>query len=198
MALGKITDLAAQTAAGSAAQDLIEVVDVSDTSMAATGTNKKLPLSELKTFVAAPPLLPVAYATDATTSFVMTNATQAERIAGNAGPRMVRHVFLSGHTQVRATGYVVTVSSSANTPRCRIRYKTGVYNFDIAANYLPLGDAGAEVEFSVFTGATDVDTGWVNMAPAAIAAGDIQVGVSEIGGNGTQSPALSYLVVWFR
>ena len=42
---GRITELAALTAPVS--NDLIEVVDVSDTSMAATGTNKKLTLTTL-------------------------------------------------------------------------------------------------------------------------------------------------------
>ena len=50
---GKITDLAALTGAGAATTDLIETVDVSDTSMAATGTNKKMALSDLVTFVVA-------------------------------------------------------------------------------------------------------------------------------------------------
>jgi len=50
---GKITDLAALTAAAAATTDLIETVDVSDTSMAATGTNKKMSLSDVATFVAA-------------------------------------------------------------------------------------------------------------------------------------------------
>ena len=48
---GKITELAALTAANAAVGDLCEVVDVSDTSMAATGTNKKLSLAELNTYV---------------------------------------------------------------------------------------------------------------------------------------------------
>jgi hypothetical protein len=50
---GKITDLAALTGAAAATTDLIETVDVSDTSMAATGTNKKMVLSELVAFVVA-------------------------------------------------------------------------------------------------------------------------------------------------
>lgn len=49
---GKITDLSAQTGAGAATSDLLETVDVSDTSMAATGTNKRLSLLDLITFPA--------------------------------------------------------------------------------------------------------------------------------------------------
>jgi hypothetical protein len=50
---GKITDLGVLTGAAAATTDLIETVDVSDTSMAATGTNKKMTLSDMATFVAA-------------------------------------------------------------------------------------------------------------------------------------------------
>jgi hypothetical protein len=50
---GKITDLASQTGAGASTSDLIETVDVSDTTMAATGTNKRMALSDLVTFVVA-------------------------------------------------------------------------------------------------------------------------------------------------
>lgn len=52
---GKISDLTALTAAAAATTDEIEVRDVSDTTMAATGTNKKMALSELTTFVGGTP-----------------------------------------------------------------------------------------------------------------------------------------------
>src|SRR4051812_16667763 len=48
---GRITELAANVTAATA--DLIETVDVSDTSMAATGTNKKLSLADLVTWLNA-------------------------------------------------------------------------------------------------------------------------------------------------
>lgn len=50
---GRITELAALTGAAADTTDLIEAVDVSDTSMAATGTNKKMSLADVATFVAA-------------------------------------------------------------------------------------------------------------------------------------------------
>ena len=49
----KVTELTAQTGAGLATTDLIETVDISDTTMAASGTNKKLTLSNLITFLNA-------------------------------------------------------------------------------------------------------------------------------------------------
>lgn len=48
----KITDLSALTGAGAATGDLAVVVDVSDTTMAASGTNKKMTLDELANAVA--------------------------------------------------------------------------------------------------------------------------------------------------
>ena len=47
MADTRISDLAALTGAGSATGDLAVVVDISDTSMAASGTDKKMTLAEL-------------------------------------------------------------------------------------------------------------------------------------------------------
>jgi hypothetical protein len=47
--VGRITELAVLTSVGAHTADVVEVVDVSDTSMAATGTNKQMALSELAT-----------------------------------------------------------------------------------------------------------------------------------------------------
>jgi hypothetical protein len=52
---GKISDLATITAAAAATTDEVEIRDVSDTSMAATGTNKKMALSELGAFIGGTP-----------------------------------------------------------------------------------------------------------------------------------------------
>lgn len=48
----KITDLASQTGASVASGDLFETVDVSDASMAATGTNKKITANEVAIAIA--------------------------------------------------------------------------------------------------------------------------------------------------
>ena len=47
----KLTDLTAQTGAGLATTDIMETVDISDTTMDASGTNKKLAMSDLITFL---------------------------------------------------------------------------------------------------------------------------------------------------
>lgn len=49
MVAEKITDLTAQTAAGAASGDLVPNVDISDTSMAGTGTDKSLTIANLGT-----------------------------------------------------------------------------------------------------------------------------------------------------
>lgn len=51
MADSKITDLSALTGAGTASGDALVIVDVSDSSMAATGTDKKITASELATAI---------------------------------------------------------------------------------------------------------------------------------------------------
>jgi hypothetical protein len=50
MADSKISALTALTGANSAPGDLLEIVDISDTTMAASGTNKKITREELQTF----------------------------------------------------------------------------------------------------------------------------------------------------
>jgi hypothetical protein len=50
---GKISELAALTGANAATTDLIETVDISDTSMAVTGTNKRMTLAEMVNFLIA-------------------------------------------------------------------------------------------------------------------------------------------------
>lgn len=53
MADTKLSALTAQTGAGAATGDLVETVDISDTTMAASGTNKKMTLAELVIFLNA-------------------------------------------------------------------------------------------------------------------------------------------------
>ena len=53
----KLTDFTALTGANVAANDIIEIVDVSDTTMAASGTNKKMTMAELRLFLSNPAAL---------------------------------------------------------------------------------------------------------------------------------------------
>jgi hypothetical protein len=72
---GKITELAALTSADPA--DMFEVVDVSDTSMAVTGTNKRITLSGLAT-------QPVATQAGTTYTIAATDAGVLTRLTGTA------------------------------------------------------------------------------------------------------------------
>lgn len=131
---------------------------------------------------------------DAGAGFVLTNATQAERFAGGSA-RHIRLVPITSQTQVRMTGYVLTTSASVNTPKCRLRYKTGAFSATFA-DYTQLGASG-HVEFSVFTGAAGIDTGWIDLAAGALNT-DIWIALTELGGDAAADPAIGSLTVYFK
>lgn len=129
---------------------------------------------------------------DAGANFAMTNATQAERFAGNA----TRHLFmvdLSGYTQVRLRVNKQVGSASANTPLFRAKYYTS-YNTTVG-NFLQLGES-AQVETSmVSTGY--YDSGWMDLATGARNDG-ICIGFTELGGDGVADPAIGATDILFR
>lgn len=129
---------------------------------------------------------------DAGANFTMTNATQAERFAGNS----TRHLFLvdlAGYSQVRLRANVQVLSASANTPLFRVKYYTG-YNTTVG-NFLQLG-ASEQIQISM--AATGyIDTGWKDMAAEAKADG-ICIGFTELGGDGVADPALGATDILFR
>lgn len=98
MADSRISDLAALTGANIAAGDLFEVVDVSDTSMAATGTNKKTTsddvLAKIKAGLGivtiASGSLPAAAVLDIT-SIPATYAALILRVTGASSATATRH-----------------------------------------------------------------------------------------------------------
>lgn len=129
---------------------------------------------------------------DAGANFTMTNATQAERLAGNTS----RHIFmvdLEGYTQVRLRANQQVTSASVNTPLFRAKYYTTYTT--TAANFIQLGESG-QVEFSL-TGTGYRDTGWVSLAIAARTSG-ICIGFTELGGDGVADPALGATDILFR
>lgn len=129
---------------------------------------------------------------DAGANFAMTNATQAERFAGNSS----RHLFmvdLAGYTQVRLRANKQVGSASANTPLFRAKYYTS-YNTTVG-NFIQLGSS-AQVEFSV-TATGYADTGWLDLAAGARANG-VCIGFTEVGGDGTADPALGATDILFR
>lgn len=125
-------------------------------------------------------------------NFVMTNATDAERFAGNTS----RHLFLVdllGYSQVRLRANKQVGSVSVNTPLFRAKYYSSYST--VVGNFLQLG-ASAQVEFST-TSIGYVDTGWIDMAAGACNDG-ICIGFTELGGNGVADPALGATDILFR
>lgn len=129
---------------------------------------------------------------DAGANFTMTNATNAERLAGNAS----RHIFmvdLKGYTQVRLRANKQVASASVNTPVFRVKYYTS-YTTTVG-NFLQLGKA-AQVEISM--AATGyADTGWMVLADGARINGCC-IGFTEAGGDGAADPALGATDILFR
>lgn len=129
---------------------------------------------------------------DAGANFIMANATQAERFAGNT----TRHLFvanLAGYTQVRLIANKMTGSASANTPQFVAKYYTS-YNTTVG-NFLALT---ASSELVVSMAATGYfDSGWVNLVAGAKIDGAC-IGFTELGGDGAADPALGYTAIMFR
>ena len=129
---------------------------------------------------------------DAGANFAMTNATLAERFAGNT----TRHLFmvdLEGYTQVRLRANKMVASASAGTPQFRAKYYT-TYNTTVG-NFLPLT---ADTELYVSMAAVGYfDSGWVDLVVGARSNG-ICIGFTEIGGDGALDPALGATDILFR
>lgn len=127
---------------------------------------------------------------DAGANFAMTNATLAERLAGNTS----RHIFmvdLEGYTQVRLRANKMVVGTAGAIFRAKYytSYTTTVGNF------LQLG-LSARVEISM--AATGyADTGWMDLATGARINGCC-IGFTESGGDGVADPALGATDILFR
>lgn len=136
------------------------------------------------------PVKTISVHADAGANFVMTNATLAERFAGNS-TRMIFGIDLLGYTQVKLEGNKQVVGTAGSL--FRAKYFTS-FNTTVT-NYLQLG-ASAQVEFSM--AATGyANTGWVNMAAGAQANG-IYIAFTELGGDGVADPALGFTEINFR
>lgn len=129
---------------------------------------------------------------DAGVNFAMTNATLAERFAGNS----TRHLFmvdLEGYTQVRLRTNIQVLSASAGTPRFRVKYCVGWST--TVANFLQIGSEG---QCEVSLAATGyIDTGWMSLAAGARVNG-ITIGCTELGGDAAADPALGATDILFQ
>jgi hypothetical protein len=115
MADMKISGLTALTGANTATGDLLEIVDVSDTTMAATGTNKKITRDEMKTALLVAPG-PIGGTTPGAGTFTTLTSTGNVGIGGAAvGAKL--HVSGSG-TDIPVL--ISSTGSSANSNGVRV------------------------------------------------------------------------------
>lgn len=127
---------------------------------------------------------------DAGANFAMTNATLAERFAGNT----TRHIFavdLLGYTQVRFRVNKQVVGTAGSL--FRAKYYTS-YSATVG-NYLQLG-ASAQVETSM-SATGYYDSGWVDLAAGAQING-CYIAFTELGGDAAADPALGATDILFR
>ena len=127
---------------------------------------------------------------DAGVNFAMTNATLAERFAGNT----TRHLFIAdllGYTQVRFRVNKQVVGTAGSI--FRAKYYTS-YNTTVT-NFLQLGLSG-QIETSM--AATGYyDSGWQDLAIGARINGCC-IGFTELGGDGVADPAIGATDILFR
>lgn len=129
---------------------------------------------------------------DAGVNWTLSNATLAERLAGNTS-RSIFMLDLEGYTQVRLRANQQVTSASANTPILRAKYYTSWTT--TAANFIQLGKA-QQVEISL-TGTGYRDTGWIELADAVRTNG-ICIAFLESGGDGVADPAFGATDILFR
>lgn len=129
---------------------------------------------------------------DAGANWTLTNSPNAERFQGNVPGRAIRWLPLTGYTQVRLRGVVVTSSASVNTPKIRILHRNGAYSTTLG-DYSAIGSS--EVSISL-TGTGEKDSGWINLVAGAQA--EVFVAVTELGGDGAADPALGYVQLYFK
>jgi len=138
------------------------------------------------------PILSVAMHNDGSANFIMTNATNAERLALGA-TRQIVNVDLAGYSQVKWKVNIQTNSASPNTPRIRIKYAT-TYTGTIGSYFSIL--SSGELETSV--AATGYyDSGWLNMATGARIA-NCYIAMTELGGDAAADPAVGHSILYFR
>lgn len=127
---------------------------------------------------------------DAGANFVMTNATLAERNAGNT-TRNCFMVDLKNYSQVRLRCNVQvasTVGGAQFKAKCLLAYNV------TASGWIELGTTPLVIDM---TSATYQDTGWVNLDPLIKHDGAIIL-FTELGGDAVADPAIGATDLLFR
>lgn len=133
----------------------------------------------------------VNFHANGTANVTMTNQAVAEQFLGNSD-RNITKIDLTGFTQVRLLTRVLTLSASVNSPRLRLRYRSGAFSNAIA-NFSQIGDSDVVTSLSA-TGL--IDSGWINLVAGAKA--DVFITVAQIGGDATADPAVGMVAAHFR
>ena len=126
------------------------------------------------------------------TPLTLTNALQADGFI-NADPSYQWKVDLRPFRHVKLTGYIKTVSASANSPRLQLRYYTTTST--TPGNFIQLG--ASSVEISMFTGQVFADSGWIDLAQGA-RIDNCFLGLMNIGGAGAADPVVNNLLAYFK
>lgn len=122
----------------------------------------------------------------------LTNALQALGFV-NADTSYIYKVDLLGVKQVRLTGVVKTVSASVNSPKLQLKAHTAFST--TPGDYGNLGSSS--VEFSMFTGAADGDSGWIDLA-ATYRINSCYLALMNIGGDGAADPVVNNVMLHCR
>lgn len=125
-----------------------------------------------------------------TTSASLGAHTNAAQFLCNNNRNMVQ-VDLTNYTQCRLMARVTTGSASVNTPRVRVRYYTA-----FSTTIGDFVDAGTSEIASSVASTGMITSSWIDLATGAKA--DIFLIVDQVGGDGSATPAIGQLQVYFR
>jgi hypothetical protein len=126
-----------------------------------------------------------------TGNLTLTNATQADQFFAGSNSYIYK-MDLQNYTQGRIVGRVSTASSSANSPKLKLGYHTAFST--TVGDYSALGTA---LEFSIFTGVSYGDSGWVDLASGSKIS-NVFVALLATGGDGDKDPVVGNICVQFR
>ncbi|MCR9245636.1 MAG: hypothetical protein NXI31_11440 [bacterium] len=140
----------------------------------------------------AKPIYRVDVHSDANSNTNLASMAVAE--AWFKSSRIATFVDLANYSEVRLIVRVSTTSSSANSPRLRVRYRNGSYTYTVG-NYSDIGTSEVSVALDGSTGLQK--SSWISIAEGA-RADDVVLAVTTIGGDGSASPGTGHVAVEFR
>lgn len=127
-----------------------------------------------------------------TVNTTLTNQASADAFF-NATDGQIVIADLRPYRQVRLVGNVPTASASANSPKLQLRYSATATR--TLGNFIQLG--ASSVEFSIFTGASLPNSGWIDLVAAARIE-NCYLALTMIGGDGAADPVIGMVRAQFR